>query len=83
MSEMVLDINAIPSYLTTIFQTKKVRVNQSNKIITIVPIEEPAKEEYFSCPFLGIAVDSELTVEKFMAWKREERAAEYEQELRA
>jgi len=78
MTEMVLDISAIPSYLTTKLRSNKVRVREENQIVTIVSAEEQKAVKNYSCPFLGIAVDSNLTVDKFLEWKREEREAEYE-----
>jgi len=72
MVEMVLDVNAMPSYLTAKLRSKKVRVRESNQNITIVPVEEPNAVKSYSCPFLGIATDSKITVEKFLEWKREE-----------
>jgi glyoxylate carboligase len=80
MTELVLDINALPSYLTSTLRSKKVRVREENKIVTIVP--EPVMAKNYCCPFLGIAADSKMTVEKFLEWKNEEREAEHEKELR-
>jgi hypothetical protein len=42
--------------------------------------ETQSKKEYRS--LCGIAADSSLTVEKFLEWKREERQAEYERDIR-
>jgi hypothetical protein len=81
MIEKIMDVNAIPLYLTTTLQSKKVRVQENGRIITIVPLEDFVPEEEFDCPFYGIAVDSTLTVDKFLEWKREEREAEYEKNL--
>ena len=79
MTEFVLDISALPSYLTKIFNTKKVRVREANRVITIIPSEE--KNKIYRCPFLGIATDSNITVDGFLEWKNEERESEYENEL--
>jgi len=81
MTEMVLDINAIPSYLTTTLRSKKVKVREANNIVTIVPVEDSIATKNYSCPFLGIATDSSVTVDRFLEWKREERDSEYEKEL--
>jgi len=81
MAEMIIDINDLPSYLMSILRTNKVKVNENNQRITVVPVDEPAEEGEFSCPFIGIAADSSLTVEKFLEWKRAERVAENEKEL--
>jgi len=81
MPEIILDIDALPSYLITTLQAKKVKVQEVDHVITILPIEEPVAKKDYNCPFLGIASDSKLTVEKFLEWKSEERKAEYEKEL--
>jgi len=81
MTELVLDVNALPSYLMDILRSKKVKVREVNQVVTIVPAQEPTKMKNYSCPFLGIAADSKITVDKFLEWKKEEREAEYEKEL--
>jgi hypothetical protein len=83
MTEMVMNINAIPSYLITALQANIVRVRETDRIVTIEPIEDMDKGKKYSCPFLGIAADSNLTVDNFLEWKREEREAEYEKDLRS
>jgi len=83
MTEKIMDINAISSYLTTTLRAKKVRVRETDRIITIIPIDEAISKKNFSCPFLGIAADSDLTVDRFLEWKREEREIENEKELRS
>ena len=60
MIERVIDTISLQTYLTTLINTKKVRVRQSNMSVTIEPVEE---KEY-SCPLLGTASGSNLTVEK-------------------
>ncbi|MCL1864024.1 MAG: hypothetical protein FWF78_10710 [Defluviitaleaceae bacterium] len=59
----------------------KVKVREENKIITIAPAEESVPAKTYNCPFLGIATDSKITVERFLEWKNGEREAEYEKEL--
>ena len=83
MTEKIMDTNSIPSYLTATLRAKKVKVREVDRVITIIPIDEAVSEKKFSCPFLGIAVDSNLTVDKFLEWKREEREIENEKELRS
>jgi len=46
-------------------------------------VNSPDAGKKYACPFLGIASDSNLTVDKFLEWKREERESEYEKELRS
>jgi len=76
-----MDINSIPSYLIATLQSSRVKVRESNRIITIMPIDKLTSADEHNCPFLGIATDSGLTVDKFLEWKREERELEYEKEL--
>jgi hypothetical protein len=83
MSERVMNIEAVPAYLTTIYNSGKVLVREADKIITIIPIEEKVSEKKYSCPFLGIGKGNGLTAEKFLEMKREERKAEHEKELRS
>jgi len=81
MTEKIIDISSISAYLETTLRVKRVRVQEDERVITIIPIDETITEKKFSCPFLGIAADSNLTVDKFLEWKREERESEYEKEL--
>ena len=81
MTELVLDINALPSYLTSVLRSKKVKVSEANQVITIVSAEDNSAIKSYSCPFLGIAADSKITVDSFLEWEKEEREAEYEKEL--
>jgi len=82
MTEQVMNIQAVQSFLQNAIRTKQVKVRAANRVITIEPIEESEPEKKYSCPFLGIAADSKLTVDGFLRWKQEERGLEYEQELR-
>ncbi|MCL2054999.1 MAG: hypothetical protein FWG90_11290 [Oscillospiraceae bacterium] len=83
MTEKIMNISAVPSYLVTTLKVKNVKVRESDRVITIMPVDGVMTEKNFSCPFLGIAIDSTLTVDKFLEWKREEREMEYEKELRS
>jgi hypothetical protein len=82
MAERVMNINAVPSFLVTVLHSNKVKVSEAGRVITIVPAEDVNEAKKYDCPLLGIAKDSNLTVEKFLEWKREDREREYEQELR-
>ena len=82
MTKKIMDVNAVPSYLSTSFHTNMVLVKKADRVVTITPLDDELGEKTFNCPFLGIAADSELTVDKFLEWKREERAVEYEGDLR-
>ena len=81
MDELVLDINAIPAFLENALHSQKVKVREVNRVITIVSAEDANISKNYSCPFLGIDIDSEITVDKFLEWKREDR--EYEKEIRS
>jgi len=81
MTEKTMDITAVSAYLTTKLQVTRVKLRENDHVITITPAENAAKNP--SCPFLGIAADSTLTVDKFLDWKREERAVEHENDLRS
>ena len=83
MVERIMDINAIYSYLAATIQSKKVKVRETDRVITITPVDEAVIEERLNCPFLGIAADSNLSMDKFLKWKQEERKSEYEKELRS
>ena len=86
MTEIIMDIDAIHSYLITTLRTEKVKVREADRIITIMPMDNTESEKEikkFSCPFLGVAVGSNLTVDKFLELKRGERDAEYEKDLRS
>jgi hypothetical protein len=83
MTERVMSINAIPSYLVAALQASVVRVREIDRVVTIEPVEETVATKKYSCPFLGIAADSSLTVDKFLEWKREEREYEHEKDLRS
>jgi hypothetical protein len=79
MTERVMSINAIPSYLITALQANIVKVREVDRVVTIEPLEALTTEKKYRCPFLGIATDSNVTVDKFFEWKRGEREAEVEQ----
>ena len=78
-----MNITEVQAFLINILNADKVLVSESNRVVTIAPVEETGAAKKSSCPFLGIAADSNLSVESFLEWKREERKAEYEKELRS
>jgi hypothetical protein len=81
MTEQIMNIEALQAYFVTTFQTKQIRVREADNGLLIEPVTEVAAAKKYICPLRGIAKDSNLTVEKFLEWKREEREREYEQEL--
>jgi len=74
MTEMVLNTNTLPEQLFRLIRTSRVKVNESNGVINLIPIEDNKND----CPLLGIAVDCGFTVEDFLARKREEKELEGE-----
>jgi hypothetical protein len=84
MTKTVMNVNVIQSYLVKMLRTDRVKVRETGNIITIESVEEPSTTNIksYSCPFLGIAANSNLTVEKFLEWKQEERELEYERDQR-
>jgi len=73
MSEMVLTVKSLSEALFDMIPTERVKVRQADGIISLIPFREVTKKE---CPLLGIAADSTLTVEKFLAMTREDRVLE-------
>ena len=73
MSEMVISVNALHKTLLEMIPTKKVKLRQSDGIISLIPLREVTKDE---CPLLGLAADSSLTVEKFLAMTQEDKVLE-------
>jgi hypothetical protein len=63
MTEMVLNTNTLPEPLFRLISAEKVKVNETNGIISLIPIIESTN----GCPLRGLAADSSLTVEKFLA----------------
>ncbi len=67
--EIVLNTNTLPEPLFQLIRTEKVRVNESsNGVINLIPIVETQS----TCPLLGLAADSNLTVDKFLAMTHDE-----------
>jgi len=63
MTEMVLSTNTLPEPLFHLIRTEKVKVNEANGIINLIPIVERKND----CPLRGLAADSNLTVERLHA----------------
>jgi hypothetical protein len=69
MTELMLNSNTLPEPLFRMINTKKVMVNESGGIISLIPIAD-SKED---CPLLGLTADSGLNVEKFLALTHSEK----------
>jgi hypothetical protein len=74
MAEIVLNTNTLPEPLFRLISAEKVKVNETNGIINLIPIIESKND----CPLRGIAVDCGFTVDEFLARKREEKVLEGE-----
>ena len=74
LTEMVLNTNTLPEPLFRMINTEKVKVNEVNGIINLIPIMENNND----CPLLGIATDCGFTVDEFLARKHEEKVLEGE-----
>jgi len=73
MSEMVLSVGSLQETLFRMIPTEKVKLRQNDGIISLIPYHEATKDD---CPLLGIASDSNLTVEKFLTMTREDKLLE-------
>jgi len=68
MAEMVLNTNTLPEPLYRLIRTEKVKVNETNGIISLIPILQIENE----CPLRGLAADSNLTVDRLLAMTHDE-----------
>ena len=69
MSELVLNTNTLPEPLVRLFHVEKVRVRESGGVVSLIPVTEGD----LYCPLRGLAADSNLTVEKFLAMTHDEK----------
>jgi len=74
MNEMVFNTNTFPEPLCRLICSEKVKVNENNGVFNLIPIWD-IKDD---CPLLGIAADSSLTVENFLAMTQEDKEIERE-----
>ena len=68
MTEMVLNTNTLPESLFCMINAEKVKVSESGGIINLIPIMESTSD----CPLRGLAADSSLTVDRFLAMTHDE-----------
>ena len=68
MAEIVLHTKTLPEPLFRLIRAEKVKVNESNGVISLIPIAESKTD----CPLRGLAADSSLTVDKFLAMTHDE-----------
>lgn len=68
MTEIVLNSRTLPEPLFRMIRAEKVKVSESGGIISLTPILEVKN----GCPLRGIAADSGLAVDKFLAMTHDE-----------
>lgn len=73
MTEMILNARTLPEALFHLIRTEKVKVNETNGVINLIPILESNND----CPLRGLAADSSLTVDKFLAMTHDEKEMGY------
>ena len=74
MNEILMNTSTLPEPLFSLIRTKKVKVNEADGIVLLIPIIEETSD----CPLLGIAADCGFTVAEFLARKREDKELEGE-----
>lgn len=73
MSELVLKSSLLPEPIQRLIRTNEVRVSESSGVVQLFPVEEQADDD---CPLYGMYSGGELTVEKFLQWKKEDKELE-------
>ena len=72
MTEIVLNTDTLPEPLFRLIRTEKVKVNEVGGVISLIPIMESKND----CPLRGLAADSNLTVDKFLAMTHDDKELE-------
>jgi len=75
MAETILQARILPEPILRFIHTDKVRIRESKGVVHVIPVEEPSKPTSH-CPFLGLYTDGKLTVEGFLAQRREDMELE-------
>jgi len=73
MSEMVLNVKALPETLFKLIPTERVKLRQTGNVISLTPLREVTNDE---CSLLGLTAGSSLTVDRFLAMTREDKILE-------
>jgi hypothetical protein len=68
MSDMILDASILPEPLFKLVTTDKIRVRETDGIITMLPVREKTDIIDELC---GCLAGTGLTVDKFLEWRRE------------
>ena len=74
MAEIVLSVKTLPETLFRMLPTEKVKVRKINGEVHLIPMQE--KSNASDCPLLGLYADGKLTVDKHLAWSREDKTLE-------
>ena len=74
MAELVMNTSTLPEPLYRLIRTEKVKVNESNGVISLTPILQ-VKD---GCPLRGLAADSNLTVDKLLVMTHDEEDMDIE-----
>ena len=69
MNDLVLNTNTLPEPLFRLIRSEKVKVNEANGIVNLIPVLEINDD----CPLRGLAADSKLTVDRFLAMTHDEK----------
>jgi len=69
MAELILNANVLPEPLLRLIHTEKVKVNEANGVINLVPVTDSKND----CPLRGLAAGSSLTVDKILAMTHDEK----------
>jgi hypothetical protein len=73
MTEILLDTNTLPEPLLKLVHSEKVRIRESDGVITMLPVEEGI--DYIK-NLRGCCSDGRLTVDKFLAMTHEDKELE-------
>jgi hypothetical protein len=90
MTDKIMNTNALPSFLITMFKTDRIKVREMDNGLLIEPTGEVVDDdlnlqqerEKYKCPLLGTARGGSFTVDKFLEMKRQEKELEIENEKR-
>ena len=77
MTEMILEIGALPEAVSSFISTNKVKLIAENGTITITPLEEKFEKAGYEHLF-GMFKEGKISVDKYLVNKRIEKELEYE-----
>ena len=72
LNGLVLNTNTLPEPLFRMIKTEKVKINETNGIISLIPVTN----KKLSCPIRGLCVDGKLSSYTFMKRKKIEKELE-------